>query len=108
MAIDLEVLYIDNDLVVEVNGLQEPTESAYQNSATVTCTIQDRSGTAVSGVSWPLTLSYVAASDGIYRGTVDSTASFVEGAQYEAVITAVSGTLDAKWTVPCIANTRRV
>ena len=108
MAIDLEVLYIDNDMVVEVNGLQDPTDSSYQNAATVTCTIQDRAGTEVSGIGWPLSLSYVTASNGVYRATIDKAAVFAEGAQYEAIITVVSSTLDAKWTVPCIANTRRV
>jgi hypothetical protein len=89
-------LYIGVDTVVTYGGMQNPITAAYINDATVTCTIKDLTGTAVTptGFTWPVTLAYVAASDGIYRGTIDKNIAITAGISYWLEITAVSGSLN--------------
>jgi hypothetical protein len=81
-------LYISNDTQIDVTGLSNADDSSYLNTATVTATLKDASGAEVSGVSWPLTLSYETASDGNYSATIDKAISVVDGASYFLEITA--------------------
>lgn len=83
------------------NGLT----SAAVNDATVVCTVTDADGTNVAGMSWPLTMDYVAASAGIYRGTITEAAVLVHETAYIAKITATSGSLDRYWEIPFVALT---
>ena len=81
------VLYVDNDMRLEVGSLRD-LDGVYLNAATVTATIYDALGVAVTGQSWPLTLAYVALSNGIYRGIIDDGADFVDGEDYTIVVDA--------------------
>lgn len=103
-------LYIGVDTVVTYGGMQNPITAAYVNDATVTCTIKDLAGNAVTptGFSWPVTLSYVTSSDGIYRGTIDQDIAVSAGVSYWLEITAVSGTLEDFRRVPLIADYREL
>ena len=99
-------LYISNDTQIDVTGLQNASDSSYLNSATVTATLKDSAGSEVSGVSWPLTLSYVASSDGNYSGTIDKAISVSDGVSYFLEITAAEGGLDAFWRIRLVAQYR--
>jgi len=99
-------IYISNDTQIDVSGLQNAADSSYLNSATVTATLKDQSGTEVSGVSWPLTLSYEAASNGNYSGTIDKAVSVSDGVSYFLEITAAQGGIDAFWRIRMLAQYR--
>lgn len=101
-------LYKDNDNLVSVVGLTNVAGDAYVNDATVTLvSLTDSGGDEVSGVSWPLTLSYVSGSDGNYRGVIDAAAELTAGATYTGTVTATSGTLDAQWTLRAVCKERK-
>lgn len=96
-------LLIGNDQTLEVTGVQDEISGAYQNSKTVTATVKNIIGVEVSGQSWPLTLSYVADSNGDYRGTLEDGLVLVNGKNYIIEITVDAGSdLIAfwRWTVP--------
>jgi hypothetical protein len=100
-------LYILNDTVVELQGLANGITGAYVNDATVSVTITDLAGAATTGISLPVTMSYVAASDGIYRGVLDKALVLTGTLSYFAEITATNGDgLDGFWRVPCVGAYR--
>ena len=68
---------------VVTNPLESPI---YVNDAAVVVTIYDSDGVELVGESWPVTLDYVAASDGIYRKTFSPFVNLVEDELYSVVI----------------------
>jgi len=86
----VDILYNQNDNLIELIGLQDATTEAYENAATVTVTLKDPDGTTVTGVDG-LSMAYVAASDGDYRGTIPYTSVLVSGKLYTAEVTADAG-----------------
>lgn len=106
---NVATLYVGNDTVLEVKGLKNEVTGAFLNAATVTATLSDSaSGAEVSGQSWPVTLAYVAGSDGDYRATLSYAMSLTANGRYTASITADAGAgLRAQWSVPCRAQTRQ-
>jgi hypothetical protein len=69
----VSTLIIGTDNLAEIDALQNAVSSAYINNATCSVTLYDQSGTEVTGETWPLTMSYVAASNGDYRATITDT-----------------------------------
>lgn len=61
----------------------------FVNDATVTVTIKDSAGVDLVGESWPVTLPFVAASDGIYRKSFDPFVNLVIGEIYDIIINVV-------------------
>lgn len=96
--------YISSDNTVQLDEFYDPLGAAYLNAATVTVTVKDISGDSVTGISWPITMDYVAASNGKYRGTVDKAISVVDGATYFAEITAAEGTIDKFFRIQLLAQ----
>jgi hypothetical protein len=43
------VMFVDNDMLVEVDGLQDSSDDSYLNAATVTANLFDENGTLVTG-----------------------------------------------------------
>jgi hypothetical protein len=72
-------IYINNDNRVVLTGLKNESTGNFENGATVTMTLYDSTGTAVTGQSWPATLTYIAASSGNYEGTLDDGLSLTDG-----------------------------
>lgn len=99
------IVLVDNDNVVELE-LINPISGASLNGATVAITIVDSSGVEVSGETWPLSIPFVANSDGIYRATLDKLIEFIAGQRYKATITAAESGLDATWVLDYLAETR--
>lgn len=102
-----EVIYDANDMLLSVTGLRNAATAAYLNSATVTATLVDALGVTVTGQSFPLTLAYVASSNGNYRGTLEDTLNTIVGDILTAQVTADAGpALRGYWEVPCQVQTR--
>lgn len=93
----MQVLLVQNDQTVEVLGLQDQVSGSYQNAATVTARIKTMAGVDVTGVTWPITLAYVAASSGNYRGTFEAAASLSPGLRYIVEISAAQSGLEGFW-----------
>lgn len=69
-----DVIRISSDNLFEIRGLRNNADQSFVNDATVELTLLDEiGGTELSGQSWPLVLSYLAGSDGVYQGTIQDT-----------------------------------
>lgn len=91
------IIFYKNDMLLELKGLKDVVLDTFVNGATVTATVVDSDGAAVTGQSFPVTLDFVANSDGDYRVVLDSTIVLVIGKKYTAQITAVSSGIDGYW-----------
>lgn len=100
----MDLLLLLTDQTLRANGLQDEVTGDYLNSATVTATITNKLDEEVAGVTWPITLSYVTASNGNYRGNIPHDAEFVEGKTYLIEVTAVSGSFQRVWKFPRVAE----
>ena len=85
---------IGSDLLVTLTGLTDEDTGSLINNATVTVTVYNEAGVEVTGETWPVSLSYVAASDGIYTATLTSALVLSEQVRYLAKITAVKDLID--------------
>lgn len=83
-------LYAGNNTIdVELVGLKDASESTFINDATVTVTIFEEDGvTEVTGETWPVSMLYVAASNGDYLGVVSANSNIVAGSKYMISISA--------------------
>lgn len=99
-------LYIGNDCEIELYGLAD-ARGSYQNDATVEVTLKTLSGVNVSGQSWPLTLAYVAGSDGVYRGVLQDTIDVSVNDALRAHVDVSAGGLTAHWEKQVIAVVRK-
>jgi len=85
-------LYMNSDNILELKGLQDATDlTVYENAATVQVTIQDQSGAEVAGETWPVTMTYVPSSNGIYRANISRTVALSENNVYKGILTADAG-----------------
>jgi hypothetical protein len=97
-------VYVGNDNVITLTGLQNVNTGAYITGATVTGQLKTWAGTNV-GTS--ITLSYVAASDGDYRGTIEEDVSITAGKAYWLYVDVDAGSdLKAHWELPLSAVRR--
>lgn len=97
-------VYLTNDNLIQVKNLKNKATDAFLNAATVTAVVNKTDGTELVS---SITLSYKAASNGIYQGSIADTESLVFGAKYDVVITADGGAgLKATWTVRVTAGVR--
>ncbi|KKK68278.1 hypothetical protein LCGC14_2945670 [marine sediment metagenome] len=102
-----QVIFNKNDNLLEVVGLKNVVTDTFINTATVTATLVDSKDVNVVGESWPITLSYVAASDGLYQAILKDTMTLVSGGLYTAKIDADDGpNKRAHWEFPVRAETR--
>lgn len=102
------IIYIDNDNVIELIGLKDVTQDTFVNDASVTVTLLDSSGDEVSGQAWPFILVYVSGSDGDYRATLEDGLVLSFGGTYTAIVIADAGAdLIGKWTVKVVAKIRK-
>lgn len=98
-------IYIDNDMRVSVTELQD-VDGNFLNAATVDVTLQDADGEEVDGMDWPLSLNYVAESDGIYRGLLQDTCVLVNRQPIVMVVDVLSGGNKGHWEIPATASKR--
>lgn len=104
----VKTLYLGNDSTIELAGLKNGLDDVYANTATVQVTLKDSAGVNVVGATWPLTMTYVTGSNGIYRATLDDALSLVRDARYTAIVTVdAGGGLKARWELECVCRVRR-
>jgi hypothetical protein len=99
----MNVVSINSSNLISLDELTNKHTGAYVNDATVTATLRDSDLAAVSGGS-NLAMSYVAASNGQYHGTLPPTVVLEEHATYYLDITATSGSLVLFARLPCRAQ----
>ena len=87
------VAFVANTNILELRGLKDALTGAFINNATVSISdIQDEVGVGVGPVSGsPFAMDYVTGSDGIYRGVLSNTWSFVAGECYIAFVEVDAG-----------------
>ncbi len=102
----VQILFRNNDHLLTLTGLQDSSDLSFVNDATVTATVKDINGNDVTGIVWPLTLAYVAASNGNYEVVLDKAIVITPGIEYVTEITVVSGSRDAFFEVPTLGSKR--
>ena len=83
--------FVANTNILELRGLKDGITGVFINDADVLVTLETDAGVEVGPVSWPITMSYVPTSDGIYRATIGSELDLVAGGCYKAIIEADAG-----------------
>lgn len=98
-------LYLTDDLM-EIEGVQNAADDTYINNATVSVTLVDATTRVnIVGDTWPLTLGYVTASNGNYRGVLKSTLTLTKGQNLLALLTVDGGTGKRRyWEIPAIVK----
>lgn len=103
----IQILYVGNDTILEIDRLKNELTGAYLNSATVTVTLRDEAGAEVAGDTWPKTMAYLAGSNGVYRATLPHTLALTASQRVTAAISVDAGAgLVAAWDVECVARVR--
>jgi hypothetical protein len=97
-----DVLYVGNNNLMAVTDLFDEVANAFVNNATVTVDILDRTSTSI--LTAPITMPYVAASNGTYEGVIPSTTQLQVGRGYRAVFNVNSGA--AQWMKPVVVQFR--
>lgn len=83
----LEILYDQNDMLLELKGLKDELDATFINNATVGVTLTDEiTGAQIAGAVWPLSLVYVASSNGDYRATLAADLDLTPGKAVRADI----------------------
>jgi len=77
------------DRHVPYSGLYDNSTESFVNDATVTATLKDSAGSAVSGAS-NISLSYVSGTNGVYEGVLEDGVSLTENSTYYLEITATA------------------
>ncbi len=102
-----QVIFNLNDNLLELIDLKDVVADAFANSATVTVTLVDKDDVNVVGESWPLTMNYVAASNGLYRAVLKDTLTLVVDDLYTAKVDVNAGVdKQAHWEFPIRTETR--
>jgi hypothetical protein len=100
-------IYKENDLFIQLSGLSNGLDPAeFYNAATVTATLKDRSGTNVTDLT-NVTLSYVAASDGVYRGSIPDSFDSAVGGGYILYIDADQTGITGHWELAAEVKVRK-
>lgn len=104
---NVKLLWVGNDMILEVAELRNTATGAYLNAATVTATLTDAAGVNLGGQSWPLAMVYVTGSNGIYRATLTYALQITARERVTATIAVnAGGGLRAQWVLDCIAADR--
>lgn len=102
--------FVLNTNIIQLTGLTSETSGTYLNSATVSVTVKDTTGTQVSGQTWPLSMTYVTLSNGNYTASLSSNIAFVANQKYVAFIDADATSAGVEkighWEMPFTAKTR--
>ena len=83
--------FVGNTNLLTLLHLQDEITDEYIDDADVEVTVTTEAGVAVGGVTWPLTMLYVAGTDGNYRVALAADMELTAGDCYIAVIDADAG-----------------
>ena len=99
------VLFDENSNGLKVLGVQNQgvSPATYINNAVVTATLKDRDrrNLKLASGTWPVTLSYVAGSNGNYLGALASTIGYPTGENGYAVLNISGDGYAAEFECPC-------
>lgn len=102
-----QIIYDGSDTTIELVELRNGITGEYIDAATVTVTVIDINDAEVSGASWPITMTYVTASNGKYRATLPAALVLAKRARYTANVSVSAGAgLEAEWEVPLVCQQR--
>jgi len=108
MSMTPQTLFYLNDNLLRLTGLRDALSGTYIDSATVTVTLKDRFGNAVSGVTWPLVFSPAGGGTGDYSVVIPDDIQVMRNVQYTAEIIADDGPgRRAVWELPVQVVTRQ-
>jgi len=88
------IVYVANTNVIELTGLTDAIDDTFISDATVSVTIKDADGAAVSGQTWPAPMDAVDGTDGVpglYRGIIEDDVEMVAGTLYVAHVEVDAG-----------------
>ena len=79
--------------LIQITELKDSFDDSFINSATVQIdSIKNLDDVEVTGLTFPITMNYVAASNGNYKADIPNTSNMVYGKYYKIYITAtISG-----------------
>jgi hypothetical protein len=98
---------VGNSVILMLTGLRNRS-GTYQNSAVVQLlSLKDRKGDSVVGITPPLTLTYVDASDGDYEVSIGPGVELEHQGRYFGLVRATVGGLTFEAEELIIAHTRR-
>lgn len=102
-----QIIFLNNDTIIELSDLTNGVTGAYLDLATVSVTLKDADGVEVVGAVWPMTMDYVAGSNGKYRATLPAALSLVKRGEYVAEVSASAGAgLEGYWEIPLVCQQR--
>lgn len=105
---DVLTLYVGNDMILEVEGLTDEATGDFVNDADITATLYTQAGAEVAGQVWPVAMTYVADTAGIYRATLADTLSLTPNQRYRARVVADAGPgRRSQWDIDVLAKIRR-
>lgn len=105
---DVLTLYKGSDTFIELVGLHGQSDGSMIDTADVTVVLYDSGGNPVTGAAWPMTLTYLTNTDGVYRATLPDDLAVVAGQRYRALVTADDGPgRRSQWDVDVICRVRR-
>lgn len=100
----IEIIYIGNTSVIELQDLTNAVTELPETTATVTVTVYDAAGAQVTGETWPLSMTHISA--GTYRATLPDDLVLTANRQYVAHVDAdISGVI-GHWEKPVRAKVR--
>jgi hypothetical protein len=99
-------LYIGNTNILNVKNLRTVTSTgtAYiNNSTSVEATLQDSDGNEIANQSWPLKLTYISGSTGVYDGVVENDIDVDDGDLIWAIVDVTAGSVIGNLRLLCTA-----
>ena len=98
-----QTLFISNDNALEMGAVLDVVNTTFLNAGTATFRVYSVDG--VTEETPEQTLSYVASSNGIYRGILDTT-DVPSAGEYEFRWVFVEGAFNARWSEPGVVMER--
>jgi hypothetical protein len=78
----METISPENTSVAELRGLKSAIDGSYVNDAIAAITLLDKAGSEVGGTVWPIGMSYVSGSNGVYRAILPDDIEVESGERY--------------------------
>jgi hypothetical protein len=104
------IAFIENTNNLLLSGLQSELEGTFLDNATVQVVVNGTNGQPVDGENWPVTMTYIPASQGNYVAGLSHTIAFAPNQKYTAVIDADGSDGHTErfghWEFPFTAKTR--
>ncbi len=101
------IIFLKNTGLVQINGLKDALTKTPVNDAVATVTLKELDGSEVSGETWPVSLSYLAGSDGNYAATFSDSVAILDEGDYIMEVSAIAPDgSKASWEEPVTAMIR--